>query len=190
MLFGVIRDALSQFLGMGQKEVEIKPPRLGEHLGGCRQIRSFAGIDASLFAFPAMECELRCPCGLSHLALPLLRTEVLHTSQCRMLSHLCQAFWKVGMKRMTEVASTTLSSHLKGYIPLSRFWETVPYGELKHEPTITAAQCDDSNSSIRFLPCLRQKFSLVFPLYPHRMSSERTDQRQQQEAEPGWLALH
>jgi pimeloyl-ACP methyl ester carboxylesterase len=78
----------------------------------------------------------------------------------------------------------------EGYLPLSRFWETVSYGELKHELTITAAQCDDSNSSIRFLPCLHQKFSLVFPQSPYRMSSERIDQMQKQEAEPGWLALN
>jgi hypothetical protein len=86
--------------------------------------------------------------------------------------------------------SSTLSCHLKRYIPLSRFWGTVLYSDHKYEFTLTAAQCDDSNSSTRFLPCLRQKFSLVFPLSPHRMSSERTGQRQKQEVEPGWLALN
>src|SRR5260370_41937227 len=70
------------------------------------------------------------------------------------------------------------------------FWGTVPYRGQKHEPTLTAAQCDDSNSSTRFLPCLRQKFSLVFPLSPHRMSSERTDPMQKQEVGSGWLALN
>jgi hypothetical protein len=55
---------------------------------------------------------------------------------------------------------------------------TVPYRELKYEPTLTATQCDDSNSFTRFLTYPRQKFSLVFPLSPHRMSSERADQMQ------------
>ena len=92
MLFGVVRHALGQLLGVGQKEARIERTRLIEYVGSRLSIGPFAGIDAPLFSFAEMECELRGPCCLSHLAFPLLRTEVLSAFQCRMLGHLCQAF--------------------------------------------------------------------------------------------------
>src|SRR5713101_2047617 len=95
MLFGVVGDALGQFLRVGEKEVQIKSTSLVEHCGSRIQIRSFPVIGASLCSFPEIERELGRTCCLSHLAFPLLRTEVLHASSVRFLVTFVNVFRKV-----------------------------------------------------------------------------------------------
>ncbi len=70
MLFRVVLHALCQFVGVGQKEGEVESTRLSEYRSRGFQVRAFAGIGASLFAFAHIEREPGRACGLTHRVFP------------------------------------------------------------------------------------------------------------------------
>ncbi len=71
MLFRVVRDTLSQLVGMGQEEVDVEGARCIEHLDGGSEGGSFVGIGSSLVSLAQVKEQFRCPYGLSHLPLPV-----------------------------------------------------------------------------------------------------------------------
>src|SRR5260221_14461981 len=86
MLLAVIGDPLGELVGMREKKVDVEGACSSQHR--CRGIqgRTFLGIRSSLGVFAQIKKQFSGSAGLSHLALPLLRTKVLHAFSIRSMA--------------------------------------------------------------------------------------------------------